>query len=189
MKHLFLFGLIKIVISQNIAYERFQEYVESPKGCILNIIIKQTYLDKTLVSSGIFYKKGETYIYDSPRQYVKYENQYITTINKLNKQVILDSMKENDANIFDILSGNKQNIFFHPSIAKKEQISIPFEIESWGIEGSILTDKIDGSPKKISFTQNKDITVDIEVISSSNDSSIDAPNYDVMGYEVINLIE
>ena len=189
MKHLFFFVLIKIIIAQNIAYERFQRYVESPKGCILNIELKQRYFDKTLVSSGTFYKMGGTYIYDSPKQYVKYENQHITTINKLNKQVILDSMKENDANIFDILSGNKQNIFFHPSVAKKEQISIPFEIESWGIEGSIWTDKIDGSPKKISFTQDKDIKVDIEVISSSNDSSIDAPNYDFMGYEVINLIE
>ena len=114
MKHIFFFGLINIFYSQNIAYERFQEYVKSPKGCVLNIELKQSYFGETLVSNGVFYKKGETYIFDNPKQYVKYENQYITTINKLNKQVIFDSMQKNDATIFDILSGNKENIFFHP---------------------------------------------------------------------------
>ena len=37
----------------------------------------------------------------------------------------------------------------------KERFNIPFEIELWGINGSIWTDKIDGSPKKIIFTQGK----------------------------------
>ena len=189
MKHLFFLGLINIIVSQNIAYERFQEYVKSPRGLILNIKLKQSYFDETLVLNGVFYKKGETYIFDSPKQYVKYENQHITTINKLNKQVIFDFMKKNDATIFDILSGNKQNILFHSVIDKKERFNIPFEIELWGIKGSILTNKIDGSPKKIIFTQDKNFKVDIDILSCKNDSVYNLPKYDIKGYEVINLIE
>lgn len=189
MKILFFFGLIKIVISQNIAYEMFQEYVKSSRGCILNIKLKQSYFDETLVFNGVFYKKADTYIFDTPQQYVKYENQYITTINKLNKQVIYDSLKKDYATIFDILSGNEQNIFFHPFIEKTERFNIPFEIELWGIKGTISIGKIDGSPKKISFTQDEDIEVDIDIVSSKNDSEVNLPTYDIMGYEVINLIE
>tara|TARA_B100000242_G_scaffold137273_1_gene97502 strand:- start:149 stop:718 length:570 start_codon:yes stop_codon:yes gene_type:complete len=189
MKHLFFFGLIKIAISQNIAYEMFQEYVKSPAGCIFNIKLKQSYFDETLVFNGVFYKKAEIYIFDTPKQFVKYENQYITTINKLNKQVVYDSMKKDYATIFDILSGNKQNIFFHPFVEKIERFTIPFEIELWGIKGTISIDKIDGSPKKISFTQDEDIEVNIDIVSSKNDSVVNLPTYDIMGYEVINLIE
>lgn len=189
MKHLFFFIITKFIFSQNVAYERFQEYVKSPKGCVLHIKFSQSYYDETSISNGVFYKKGGTYIYDDSRQCVKYENQVITTINKLNKQIIFDTMNKNNATIFDILSGNKQNIFFYPSVTEKDRINIPFEIELWGIKGSIWTDKIDGAPKKISFTQDNDVKVDIEILSSTNDSLFNPPIYDFKDYEVINLIE
>ena len=98
-------------------------------------------------------------------------------------------MKKNNATIFDILSGNNQNIFFHSFKTQKEQINIPFEIKLWGVKGSIWADLIDGSPKKISFTQDEDIKIDINIISSTNDSLFSFPTYDISGYEVINLIE
>ena len=59
MKVLIFFGLVEIIISQNIAYERFQKYVQSPNGFILNIELRQSYFKKTLVSSGVFYKKDK----------------------------------------------------------------------------------------------------------------------------------
>ena len=189
MKPFYYFFFMKIVISQNLAFERFQDYVKSPEGCVLRIELKQSYYDEILVSNGVFYKKGEVYIFDNQDVYVKYENQQIKTINKINKQVIFDSMKKNNATIFDILSGNNQNILFHPFKTLKEQINIPFEIKLWGIKGSIWADLIDGSPKKISFTQDEDIKVDINILSSINDSSFSFPIYEVMDYEVINLIE
>ena len=189
MKLFYFFFFIKIVISQNIALERFQNYIKSPKGCVLHIELKQSYYDEIIVSNGVFYKKGGIYVFDNQEQYVKYEDQQIKTINKINKQVIFDSMKKNNATIFDILSGNNQNIFFHPFKIQKEQINIPFEIKLWGIKGFIWSDLLDGSPKKISFTQDEDIKVDINIVSSTNDSSFTFPIYDIMGYEVINLIE
>ena len=98
----------------------FQDYVKSPKGCVLHIEFKQSYHDDILVSKGVFYKKGGIYIFDNQEQYVKYENQQIKTINKINKQVIFDSMKKNNATIFDILSGNKIKIYFFIHLKPKK---------------------------------------------------------------------
>lgn len=189
MIYLFFFVITEIVFSQNIAYTKFQEFMNSPKGCVLKIEFKQSYFDEILISNGVFYKKGKSYIFDNKEQYVKYENQYLTTINKLNKQVVLDSMKKNNATIFDILSGNERSIFFHPPIFNEERINIPFEIEIWGIKGSVWTDKYDGSPKKITFRQDEEIKVDIDILKSTNDSIFNPPTYDITEYEVINLIE
>ena len=73
MKPFFFFFFAKIVISQNLAFERFQDYVKSPKGCVLSIEFKQSFYDKISVSNGVFYKKGETYIYENQKEYIKYE--------------------------------------------------------------------------------------------------------------------
>ena len=189
MKHLFFFILSKILLSQNFAYEKFQEYVKSPTGCVFQIKLRQSYNNENFVSNGVFYVKGKTYIYDNIEQYIKYENQFITTINKLNKQIIYDSLKANDVTIFDILSGNQQNISFYTSLDEGKQIRTPFGVKFWGIEGSIWTDKINGSPKKIIFIQDEDLKVNIDVVSSTNDSLFNFPTFEVLDYEVINLVE
>ena len=124
MKHLSFFIISKIVLSQNFAYEKFQEYVKSPKGCVFKIKLEQSYNNENYVYNGVFYVKGKTYIYDNIEQYIKYENQFITTINKLNKQIIYDSLKANDVTIFDILSGNQQNISFYTSLDEENRSAL-----------------------------------------------------------------
>ena len=52
MKHLFFFILSKILLSQNFAYEKFQEYVKSPTGCVFQIKLKQSYNNENFVSNG-----------------------------------------------------------------------------------------------------------------------------------------
>ena len=90
--------LVKIAFSQNVEYEKFQKFVQSPNGCVLNINVKHSYFDKTVVSSGVFYAKDKMYIYDNEEQYIKYDNQYITTINKIHKQVVYDLINESNVN-------------------------------------------------------------------------------------------
>ena len=51
--------LVKIAFSQNVEYEKFQKFVQSPNGCVLNINVKHSYFDKTVVSSGVFYAKDK----------------------------------------------------------------------------------------------------------------------------------
>ena len=189
MIYFFFLVLVKISFSQNIEYEKFQKFVQSPNGCVLDINVKHSYFDKTVVSSGVFYAKDKMYIYDSEEQYIKYDNQYITTINKIHKQVVYDLINESNVTIFDILSGNNHSIHFSRSFYEKDQVCIPFHIDLWGIQGSIWTSSVDGSPLKIKFIQEKDITVQIDINSSTISSNYNPPVYDVSDYEVISLID
>ena len=189
MKYFIFFVLIKVLLSQNTAYEKFQKYVQSPNGCVLWIEYHQSYFDDEYVSSGILYAKEKMYIYDNKKQYIKYEDGYITTINKLNKQVVYDLINKKDVTIFDILIGNNKSIHIETSIIENNQTRIPFSIEVWGIKGSIWISQVDGSPEKVAFIQDNDIKVHIDIKSSVNSSDFNPPTYDILEYEVINLFE
>jgi len=189
MKYFIFLVLTKVLFSQTTAYEKFQKYVQSPNGCVLWIEYYQSYLDKKRVSSGVFYAKEKMYIYDNIEQYISYEDGFITTINKTNKQVVYDSINKKDVTIFDILIGNNKSIYLENPIIENNQIQIPFSIEIWGIKGSIWVNQVDGAPEKVAFIQDKDIKVHIDIKSSLNSSEFNPPTYDILEYEVINLIE
>ena len=70
------------------------------------------------------------YIYDNEKQFVKYEDGLITTINKSNKQVVYDSINKNDVTIFDILTGNNNSIQVDDGIIENNQIN-SFYVDLW----------------------------------------------------------
>ena len=185
----FYFILTKILFSEDIAYKNFQKYVQSPNGCVFDIKYHQEYFNEKFESSGRFYSDKNFYIYDNQLQCIKYEDGFITTINKINKQVIYDIVNEKDVTIFDILSGKSHNIQIGGSIIEKDGNRIPFYIDEWGIKGSIMTNYDNGSPKKITFYQDKDLNVEIIITAVETSGKIFPPHYDTSGYEVIDLIE
>ena len=101
----------KVLCSQNTAYEKFQKYVQSPLGCVIHVDYFQSYYEEEIGSSGVLYIKDKMYIYDNEKQFIKYENGFITTINKPNKQVVYDSINKND-------DGNGRN--YHQNLVAKE---------------------------------------------------------------------
>ncbi len=189
MKYFIVLVFAKVLFSQNTAYENFQKYVQSPNGCVLWIEYYQSYFDEKIFSSGVLYAKEKMYIYDNEKQFIKYEDGFITTINKPIKQVVYDFIDKKNVTIFDILTGNNNSIHIDDSIIEKDHIQIPFHIQLWGIKGTILINKIDGSPENVTFIQDEDMKVHIEIKSSLNDAEFNPPKYDISDYEVINLIE
>ena len=189
MKYFVFLVFTKVLLSQNTAYEKFQNYVQSPNGCVLWIKYSQSYFDDAVVSSGVLYAKEKMYIYDNIEQYIRYEDGFITTINKSNKQVVYDLINKKDVTIFDILIGNNKSIYLENPIIENNQIQIPFSIEIWGIKGSIWTNQVDGAPEKVTFIQDEDLKVHIDIKSSDNSSDFNPPTYNIHEYEVINLIE
>ena len=141
-KYFFFFIFIKVLFSQDNAYRNFQTYVQSSNGSIFNIEYQQNYFREKIESSGKFYSKNNMYIYDNEIQCVKYEDGVIQTINKINKQIIYDTVNERDVTIFDILIGKDDNIQINDSIIEKNGIKIPFTIKELDINGSILTSHI-----------------------------------------------
>ena len=118
-----------------------------------------------------------------------FSQQFITTINKLNKQIVYDSINKNDITIFEILTGNNNSISIVNEIIENNKIRILFNIELWGIKGSIWISQEDGSPEKVIFIQDEDLKIHIDIKSIANKVAFNPPKYDILGYEVINLIE
>ena len=179
----------KFLFSKDTAYEKFQKYVQSPLGCVIRVDYFQSYLGEEVGSSGVLYIKDKMYIYDNEKQFIKYEDGFITTINKLNKQVVFDSINKNDITIFDILTGNNNSINIVDEIIENNKIRIFFNIELWGIKGSIWISQQDGSPEKVIFIQDEDLKIHIDIKSIANRAEFNPPKYDILDYEVINLIE
>jgi len=188
-KYFYYFVLTKVLFSQDIAYKNFQKYVQSPNGTIFNINYHQDYFNKKSESSGRLYSNKTMYVYDNNIQYIKYQDGFITTINKINKQIIYDAVNEKDVTIFDVLIGKDHNVQIDDSIVEKSAIRIPFSIDEWGIKGSIWTNHINGSPKRITFSQGQDLKVEINITSMEFDREFTLPSYDTSDFEVINLIE
>ena len=99
MNYFIVLVFTKILFSQNTAYENFQKYVQSPNGCVLWIDYHQSYLEEEVVSSGVLYAKDKMYIYDNEKQFIKYEEGFITTINKSVRQVVYDYINKTDVTI------------------------------------------------------------------------------------------
>ena len=189
MKYFIFLVFSVVALSQNTAYEKFQKYIQSSKGSIIQVEYFQIYLDEEVFSSGIIYVKDKMYIYDNEKQFVKFENGLITTINKPIKQVVYDSINKNDVTMFDILTGaNNNNIHFDDGIIENDQIRIPFYVDLWEIKGSIWIYQQDGSPAKVTFIQDEDLKIQIDIKSISQ-AEFNSPKYDISDYEVINLIE
>ena len=188
-KYFLFFISIKVLFSQDIAYKNFQTYVQSSNGSIFNIEYQQNYFRKKIESSGKFYSKNNMYIYDNEIQCIKYEDGVVQTINKINKQIIYETVNERDITIFDILIGKDDNIEINDSIIKKNGIKIPFTIKELDINGSILTSHTNGAPKSIIFMQGRDLKVEIKINNIEFDSVFTPPKYDISNFEVINLIE
>ena len=188
MKCFIFLVFAKVLFSQNMAYEKFQNYVQSPNGSTIQIEYLQSYFEEEIASSGMLYIKDEMYIYDNEKQFIKYEDGLITTINKPIRQVIYDSINNNDLTIFDILTGNKNSVNIDNEIVENNQIRIPFYLELWDIKGSIWVRQHDGSPLKVTFIQDKDLKIQIDIKSISQ-AEFNPPRFDFSDYEVINLIE
>ena len=179
----------KVLLSQDTAYEKFQKYVQSPLGCVMSVDYFQSYLGEEVGSSGVLYIKDRMYIYDNEKQFIKYEDGFITTINKSIKQVVYDSVNKNDVTIFDILTGNNDSIHIDGEIIENDQIRIFFYVDLWEIKGSIWISQQDGSPEKVTFVQDENLKIYIDIKSIANRAKLNPPKYDISDYEVINLIE
>ena len=189
MQYFIFLVFAKVLCSQNTAYEKFQKYVQSPMGCVIRVDYSQSYFGEEVGSSGVLYIKDKMYIFDNEKQYIEYKDGFITTINKPNKQVVYDSINKNDVTIFDILTGNNNSIHIDDEIIESNKIRILFNIELWGIKGSIWISQQDGSPEKVTFIQDEDLKIHIDIKSIVNEAEFNFPKYDILGYEVINLIE
>ena len=119
-----------------------------------------------------------------------YNNKYIKTINKQNKQIIYDEIIEGEVSLFDLLFSNKRlDVSLGASLNPDISI-INFKLKSLDIRGVLKTDNLSGEPKQLSlFNVDSSLlsVVEINRVESKVDFNLSA--IDTTSYELIDLRE
>ena len=188
--------LLKVIIfslafSKNDPYSNFKKYMDQNMGSIFNINFYQSQYNERLVSEGVIcFKSYKNYIFDNKITRIIYNNKYIKTINKQNKQIIYDEIIEGELSLFDLLFSNKRlDVSLGASLNPDISI-INFKLKSLDIRGVLKTDNLSGEPKQLSlFNVDSSLVsvVEINRIESKVDFNLKA--IDTTSYELIDLRE
>ena len=183
--------IFSLAFSKNDPYLNFKKYMDQNMGSIFNINFYQSQYNERLVSEGIIcFKSYKKYIFDNNMTRIIYNNKYIKTINKQNKQIIYDEIIEGEVSLFDLLFSNKRlDVSLGASLNPDISI-INFKLKSLGIRGVLKTDNLSGEPKQLSlFNVDSSLlsVVEINRVESKVDFNLSA--IDTTSYELIDLRE
>ena len=163
-------------------------FMNKDEGRLFSINLDhQNFGEKFTTFGNLWYFNPKDYVFDTQNERISKENNTITTINKLTKQVIYDKSFKNNFDIFDVLGNSGGRIKVFSSLIEKELIRINFGLVKWDAEGSIWIMQNTGEPKKISINISNNETVDLEINSSKIISTSSLLYIDISEYEIIDL--
>ena len=183
--------IFSLAFSKNDPYLNFKKYMDQNMGSIFNINFYQSQYNERLVFEGVIcFKSYKKYIFDNKITRIIYNNKYIKTINKQNKQIIYDEIIEGEVSLFDLLFSNKRlDVSLGASLDPDISI-INFKLKSLDIRGVLKTDNLSGEPKQLSlFNVDSSLlsVVEINRVESKVDFNLSA--IDTTSYELIDLRE
>ena len=119
-------------------YQQFLDYMNAKSGRIFEIEFYQEQFGKRFESNGTFFYLGKKhYTFDALDQRITFNNGEITTINKVEKQVIYDQTIPGEVTIFDILTGTNKSLQTGEPLLEKNGFRIPFTLLDWEMHGTI----------------------------------------------------
>ena len=183
--HRIVFLLIIIINNSYSNNLNFYKLLDQPSIVKLNISIIQNQFEKNYKSTGDFFILGSNkYFYDSSELKISVNDNEIVTKNYLNRQVVYNDLVKSELNLFDILSGNKNNIEFVDD--KGDENRYDFHIPSIGFKGYFLFEHKSGNLKLISLDNDLKHSISINI---NNIELLDVynPKIEKEDFEVIDL--
>ena len=182
---------ISLLFSNNDAYSNFKKYMDENLGSVFNVNYQQNQYNESLVSDGIIcFESYKKYIFDNSIIRIIYDNTYIKTINKQNKQIIYDNLIEGEISLFDLLFSKDRLDVLSLASSDPDNSNIKFTLESLDIMGVLKINNISGEPNQLSLF-NADSTlmsfVQIEKVENKDDFILKA--IDTSFFELIDLRE
>ena len=99
------------LFSQRAYYKNFMHFMNQDGSVILKLKLVQKQYDEEMKFEGLFYYYNQNnYIFDNDVQRVIFDKGQIKTINKIDKQVILEDVLPNSFTVFDLFNGEKDFI-------------------------------------------------------------------------------
>ena len=171
-------------------YQTFLKFINESGSLKMSLEFYQIqYGDHFDTAGDFYYLRDQYYFFDDTSQRIIFQDGEISTISKINKQIILDNIIPGEVTIFDILSGGNGFIVTQDAILEKGYYKIPFTIPSWELSGMIRILPISGRPLEIKLSSGPDQETRIIINSAEPWDSNSIPEIDLTGFEKIDLRE
>ena len=171
-------------------YQSFLKFINKSGSLKLSLEFYQSqYGDHFDTAGDFYYLRDQYYFFDDAVQRIIFQDDEISTISKINKQIILDNIIPGEVTIFDILSGENEFIVPRDAILEKGYYKIPFTIPSWELSGMIRVLPTSGRPLEIKLSSGPDQETRIIINSAEPWDSNSIPEIDLTDFEKIDLRE
>ena len=171
-------------------YQTFLKFINISGSLKMSLEFYQIqYGDHFETAGDFYYLRDQYYFFDDAVQRIIFQDDEISTISKINKQIILDNIIPGEVTIFDILSGENEFIVPQEAILEKGYYKIPFTIPSWELSGMIRVLPTSGRPLEIKLSSGPDQETRIKINSVEPWDSNSIPEIDLTDFEKIDLRE
>ncbi len=171
-------------------YQTFLKFINESGSLKMSLEFYQIqYGDHFDTAGDFYYLRDQYYFFDDAVQRIIFQDDEISTISKINKQIILDNIIPGEVTIFDILSGENEFIVPRDAILEKGYYKIPFTIPSWELSGMIRVLPTSGRPLEIKLSSGPDQETRIKINSAEPWDSNIIPEIDLTDFEKIDLRE
>ena len=171
-------------------YQTFLKFINESGSLKMSLEFYQIqYGDHFDTAGDFYYLRDQYYFFDDTSQRIIFQDGEISTISKINKQIILDNIIPGEVTIFDILSGKNEFIVPRDAILEKGYYKIPFTIPSWELSGMIRVLPTSGRPLEIKLSSGPDQETRIIINSAEPWDSNSIPEIDLTDFEKIDLRE
>ncbi len=169
--------------------QKFIQTMNDASGVSITIEIEQRQFDSISKESGqIEILKKKQYILDLPTESVFVMGDTIQTWNKVTNQLIIDQTIPGDINIFDLLTGDFDDVKFGEPSERKKNVQMAFDLPQMGYGGE-LTLKKDGRPDSVKVVYGPDQTVLLTIKNFRKGNLKLYHGFNPKGAEVIDLRE
>lgn len=187
--HLFLLLLVGNSFSQEDPYLQFLNFIDNGNYTFEIQYFQEQFGSQYEDKGALYFISSSYYIFDGHSQRIIFQDGEITTINKNNKQIILDSMIPGETTIFDILSGSRNSLKINQVILEKNGFKINFRLTDLEISGAIWTIPQVGQPKEILLELGPESYIKIRIISIKPLDINQLEKIDFNQFETIDLRE
>ena len=178
------------LLSQINYYENFIKFMNQDGVIILELNLFQKQYDEEIKHDGFFYYYNQNnYIFDNDEQRVIFNKDQIKTINKVNKQIILEDLMPNSFNVFDLFNGLQDFIEIYDSKVLNNNVKTFFKIKDWSVSGSLTTQLETGEPKELEFGSEKSMQSIVLILNSVILTDMNLKNIDTKNFNMVDLRE
>ena len=171
-------------------YQTFLKFINESGILKMSLEFYQIqYGDHFDTAGDFYYLRDQYYFFDDAVQRIIFQDDEISTISKINKQIILDNIIPGEVTIFDILSGENEFIVPRDAILEKGYYKIPFTIPTCELSGMNRVLPTSGRPLEIKLSSGPDQETRIIINSAEPWNSNSIPEIDLTDFEKIDLRE